>query len=304
MRKIKSVSRYVAAVSDPNANIEHWTLKTYREIDIEERETLEVHYEPNGELESKTISEYNNEGKIISQKTFISEEEIAEDFSFAYNEDGQLIEKRIHYADGSSSVKTYEHKEKELFISIMDDEGDAEGKEYLRFDENNNLLEESSWDEDDRLLSKNLMQYDDHNNLIMKVEFVEDEEFASKTMFKFDDRGNQIEILSLTRNNEVISKRESVFNEQNLIVEENVDGYVVKYEHDENGRRIRDEVIDPHKNTESFTEYYYEEDDLLEKTISCQKGNLMYNPEPNDQGGKLAAFLVSKYEYEFWAEDH
>ena len=302
MKKIKSVSHFVAAVANPDETVEHWNLKTYRELDMDGRETLEIHYQTDGKIESKTIAEFNQKGLLINRITFIAEDEIAENYSYSYNDKGDIAIQEIKYADGSSSFKKFDHQKNEINIHIKDDEDDEEGREVLKFDDQENLIEESSWDEDEKLLSKNLMQYDENNNLILKEEFGEDEEFLSKTHYTFDERGNQIEMLSVTPNDEIISRRQSIFNEENLVVEESVDGYTIKYDYEEDGRRIRDEIMDPHNNIESFTEYEYNEDKILSNTVSCHKGNLMQSAESGSKGGKRAAFILSNYVYEFYEE--
>ena len=300
MEKIKSSSHFVAAVSDPLAEVEHWTLKAYREFDEEGRELVDAQYETDGEIESKTVQQFNDKGQLVDQITYIADDEVAEHFQYSYNEKGLIEKQYIRYADGSNSIKSYLREKNLLKIEIHDDDGESEGTEERIFNEEGNLIEESIWDEYGVISSKTLMEYNEQGLLALKTEFEEDEELINKTYYKYDDHGNLVETLSLTANNEVKSRRISRFNEQNQVVEEDVDGYKIVYEYDESGKRIRDEIIDPHKNTESFSEYYYGENQLIEKTISCQKGNLAYTSEVASKGGKLAAFLISRYEYEYF----
>ena len=42
MKKIKSVSHFVAAVANPDETVEHWNLKTYRELDMDGRELPKI----------------------------------------------------------------------------------------------------------------------------------------------------------------------------------------------------------------------------------------------------------------------
>ncbi|MFC2114400.1 RHS repeat domain-containing protein [Bacteroidota bacterium] len=303
MQKIKSISRYVATVSDPFAEVDEWLLKSYRELDEEGRELLDVHYDANGEIESKTVQTYNDKGQLVEHITYFSEHEIAEHFQFEYTENGNIVKQIIRYADGSISIKSFARDKLDLLIEIRDDEDELEGTEFRRFNDQGNLLEEWIKDETGSISSRSLHEYNSEGQLVLKTEFGEDDETISKIYYKYDEHGNQIESLTLTENNEVKTRRISTFNDQNQLFEENVDGFKISYEYDESGNRIRDEIIDPHQNTESFSEYYYDDNQQLEKTISCQKGNMAYTSEDAVKGGKLAAFLISRYEYEYFPQE-
>ncbi len=71
-------------------------------------------------------------------------------------------------------------------------------KTTIKYDENNNKIEEISCLHDGSLLSKSTLKYDSNNNVVEKAIYIPDGSLSSKLLYKYDSHNNCIEIKDVT----------------------------------------------------------------------------------------------------------
>jgi antitoxin component YwqK of YwqJK toxin-antitoxin module len=190
---------------------------SYTELDEHGNQVLELKYSGSGEIEEKEVYTYNSAGKLAEEISYLTDEEVSEHKTFEYNQDGLLVTAFKHYADGSKDKINYEHDAKGNIISktTIDADDEVESKEVYEWDnkhllkksvyeygelvqeeanvldENNNLVESTTWTAEDGR-SKTVNQYDNKNNLIKTLVYNKDDKLVSKTLYSYNESGKPV----------------------------------------------------------------------------------------------------------------
>jgi len=297
MKKIKIAKQYNGRTSDPDILPEKWILRAETHFNEQELLTMEAVYNEYEKLENKTSFKYNSDKFLIEKCVFLDEHDIGEKYNYNYNVSGQIVNEKLHYSDGSVSIKNYQYSESKTEIIITDEDGVFEGREIKIFNNNKQLIEHIIYDETETITEWFRYIYNDAGKMMERREISEDEKLIAYRKFVYDESGNIIEMTDLTPESEVISSRKSSYNENNQVVHEIVDDYLVNYFYNESGHRVRDEIINPKGDLESFTDYVYE-DGHLSTSISCNKGNIL-SLDSNIKSSRTA-FIVSRFDYIFY----
>jgi len=178
---------------------------------------LDASWQSNGMLENKTTYAYNEANQMTAQKIYLDEENISEHWTYTYNEEGDVIEKAVEYADGSHSYYTKNIAEDGAIVwEISDEDQEFEGKEIRVF--NNNKLLVSSVDIDDEnteTLRKEFV-YDDKDNVIEQRVY-EYENLSATEAMQYDDQGNLIRTINLSPGGNKISDIQYTYNTENKV---------------------------------------------------------------------------------------
>lgn len=298
MKKIKELRQYNSRTADPLIEPSNWYLRAITRFDDKENIVEEIIYENENTLESKTEYRYDDQQRLIEKVVYLSENEVGEKFSYTYNENNQLATETQHYADGSQTVRIFNYSDSRITITINDEEGSLEGQE-IKLLQNGKITEEITLDEDKNETSHLYYTFNDAGLVESRIEKNAAGEVESLRKYFYNERNEMIELTELTGDGELISRRTFEYDEFNRLVQENIDGYSVNYTYNENGKRSREEIINPMQIIESFTDYEYEGDKVI-RTVSCNKGNLM----GHDSSGKSirSAYLISKFEYYYYPD--
>jgi antitoxin component YwqK of YwqJK toxin-antitoxin module len=157
-------------------------------------------YDENGNVERKALFRYSSiTGEILQQIEYDSLNHLMERQEFIENEDGEVYQSILQYADGSKIIKNYELSDlgnaertlltdendqligEEIFILDQNDrviaeiEKDAQGKEILKFEnlycDKGNLIEQKKF-EHGHLQDLTTMEYTGNNVLQKKTRLV------------------------------------------------------------------------------------------------------------------------------------
>ena len=121
-------------------------------------------------------------------------------FLYKYNIKGDIIEKQMTY-DYSKIIEKYEYDEKGKKISgIWQGIGLEAGCGIFqyKYDNNNNLIEETKLDSLGKIKYKKTFKYDVKNNKIQDITFNEDGEENYKNIYSYDENNNLIEQIYYT----------------------------------------------------------------------------------------------------------
>lgn len=245
--KIKSIKTFHVHENTDEKGI----VNAYEERDMEGNVTLHIQYNEKGEIEQKTERILNGKGQLVEEKQFTGGENPDQHFIYEYNESGKVATAKVHYLDGSTSYRKYSRNESEntTTIEITDSEGDYEGKEFRRFDNEGRILEEIFYDEENKITGKTETEYDDYGRIIESVEMdANGNEIVRFFDFYLDEQGRVNKI-------ETLNEAESVIR-------------IDEFEFDERGNQIKHIIRDKSRGVFSTDDWDY---DLGNKIINHKR---------------------------------
>jgi hypothetical protein len=201
MNKIKSIRTFVLNDEGEPQLIVH------EERDQLGNVTKLEHYDYDGVLESKTEFAFDDKGRLIEEKQFSKADTPDQTIKIEYNESGKPGLVRVLFADGSVSKKTYvrDEAERTTTINIVDQDGDEEGKEFRRFDDEGRLLEEVIYNDFGNVESKQEYEYDEYGHIVESVE-VDSEGYEKVRFYDYyrDDKARIVKIDMLNEDEKII----------------------------------------------------------------------------------------------------
>lgn len=81
-----------------------------------------------------------------------------------------------------------------------DAEGNLSTYTTYEYDKNNNLVKQSEYNDDNKVMFYSVREYDDGNNLISYKSYDSDDSIRSHTVYKHDEQGREIESISYDSN--------------------------------------------------------------------------------------------------------
>ncbi len=214
MNKIKSIKTFV---SEPH---HEEIVKVYEERDQEGNITLLQQFDTEGNIEAKSEYEFDEKGRVTVERQYSISETPDQTLKIEYNESGKAKQVIVAFADGSFSYKNYSRDEAErtTTIDIVDQDGENEGKEVRKFDDEDRVLVETVYTDSGEIETKAEFEYNEHGDVvenvrldvegfetvrfydyfrddearINKIEILnEDEKIIREDTFEYDERGNQ-----------------------------------------------------------------------------------------------------------------
>jgi len=274
---------------------------TYQQIFDESGKTiLDAAWEANGILQNKSAYTYDENGNQIAQKVYLDEENISEHWTYVYDKQNKLTQKKVEYADGSISIynKKIEPNNSIEWV-ITDEDNEFEGKEVKRYNSKDALIESIEIDDENSEVLKKIFEYDDKDNMLTQIIF-EYGEPLSKEVMQYDANNNLIHSLRLSPGGSKISETKFYYNENSKLSRREINGEIqVDYTYDEKGNEI--EVKQTNLHTELNTglvQFKYTEDGVLVEKLVYEMG-AQYNIEPGvvSRNPSIHQKVVMKYEY-------
>lgn len=279
MNNIKSISTYLIEEG------EEQKLSTYEERDQNGNITLLKQYDYDGILEAKSAYEFDEKGRVIVEKQYSTEGEPDQVLEIEYNESGKAKQVKISYADGSLSYKNYTRDEavRSTTIEIIDEDGDSEGKEFRRFDEEDRVLEEVVYRDTGEIETKAEFEYNEHGDTVESVR-VDEEGFETVRFYDYyrDEQARINKIETLNEDEKIIRVDEFEFDERGNQVKHimrDLDRkalFIDKREYDMNNREIKFERLMGERPIE-VKETKYTADGLMEQQETITNDGTMIN---------------------------
>jgi len=195
MNKIKSIKSYTVGEDG-----EELVKNTHEELDQNGNVTSLQHFDYDGNLEGKSEYEFDEKGRVVVERQYSMSDVPDQTLKIEYNESGKAHQVTITFADGSISYKKYSRDEAEhsTTIDIIDEDGDTEGKEFRKFDDENRVLEETIYTDTGAIETKVEYEYNEHGDIVESVK-VDEEGFETVRFYDYyrDDhsRINKLEVL-------------------------------------------------------------------------------------------------------------
>jgi YD repeat-containing protein len=187
-----------------------------------------------------------------------------------------------------------------LTVKIVDEDGEAEGEETVKFDNKQRPIEETQIDEEGNIAQRSVYEYDGSDQLVSRIDYGENNQFLTKTTFTYNDEGKLVQSVQRTESGNLIN---SVLYEYdasgNRTLLQN-SHHQQKTTYDDQNRVVIEETINRSNNlVEGFTEYKYDDDGLLIEERTFEMGE-SYPLEPMVFGRTKSNFRLTRYEYEFF----
>lgn len=166
MPKIKSIKTIQTEIDGTSFPSE------YLEYNDDNDLTLSIKYNADGNVIEKIENVYEN-GKKVTEKNYISEDELAEEHHFEYDTGGKLKTEKTHYAEGYSATRNVirDKNKGELRIEEVDENGEIEEHTVQQYDENDLLTEKAEYDYQGKLVNAVRLTYNDKGQVVVQEEY-------------------------------------------------------------------------------------------------------------------------------------
>lgn len=116
---------------------------------------------------------YSDSNKLLSDETINYQDDYGEKKNYSYDSEGTLMTERIEYEGGWFSVKKYERNVEDRILRVISVDENDEVEEIFEteFDENDNIICQKEFDEENKLKRMTVNTYRDDGILILKEEY-------------------------------------------------------------------------------------------------------------------------------------
>jgi len=299
MEKIKSITlrRYDEITEDSNPDLKEMPCKkiNLQELDKFGNTLKDIKYDDLEDVEEIIENIYNEKGKLIEEKIFISEKELAERRTYKIDENGKILNEFTHYLDESIDTLLYEYDENGNVFkkTLTDSDGQLESKELFKY-KNGKEISYVFYNENDDIIVERISGYDSSGNLLRIVysNLEDDEKYRIENTYASENK--LIEALKFNGNDDLVEK--------------------ISYKHDENGRVV--EIIAENQNQNSISSFKYDDNgNVIEQKEMNNDETLNHFIEREfDKNGnvlKITVFVdghntmpdmnyILEYEYDFY----
>ena len=299
MVKIRRLTKYVGVAGENNESVNEFK-RYFQEFDEKQNCIKEVEFNPGGEIENASGFKYNDQNKMIEEIHYFDEDEVGEHIKYKLDEEGKRLEIETIYADNTKSIKRISRSDHSISAQTIDEDGELEGQEWVKFDDKGRPVEEVQLDEERNILQRSVFEYNDSGNVHARINYGENDEFQMKSLFEYDAQNNLIKLTQLNKKNKVIASYNYEYDKNGNQVFQQNNHHLIHTEYDDQGRVIIEETKNRTNNMiEKLIEYKYEEHGLVIEERMFSMGDA-YQLEPGVLSRTASSFLVTRYEYEFY----
>ena len=296
MSKIKSISRYTTTYNRANVYddtiIESKYQASYLEMDEQGNIVEDKTFDSDENIENVIKRVFDSDNKMIEESLFDgSDDEPYEIRQFAYNEKGALSSGKISYQEDDVILKyIYSPEGKLLRKEITLPDGTLYIDEEYEW-ENDNLIKLTEYDEGDPAITKEMGYNED--GLIVEIKTKEHFNNDSSSE-KYEYEGNQVvRQASFNYRGDLMTSIENEYAKELLVVksvETSTQFFRHIYQYDIDGRKIQESIMncDDLVLTDYITEY---NSDGLELNTKIYSLNIVDNDDE--------LILIEQYSYEY-----
>ncbi len=169
--------------------------KWLRDYNATNLETSLSGYDADGQLDFRTVKDYDNRGQLLKETSFNPDETFSYVAEFGYTRSGS--EKRTtFFTPGNvadyTSIETFDTNGNRLEESATNTEGELEYRVTYTYDGEGRLLGETAFRPDGSQDYRLQNDYD-NGNLVKTTEFNEEDEAFYTYTYAYDDKGNMTE---------------------------------------------------------------------------------------------------------------
>ncbi|MFO7789742.1 MAG: RHS repeat domain-containing protein [Bacteroidota bacterium] len=269
MKKIKSIQTIQTEIDGTSF------ISEFLEYDKDGNMVVSIKYDADGKVIEKTENVYSD-GKKITEKNYLSEDELAEEHHFEYDGNGKLLKEAIKYAEGYEAIRkfTRDEENRELRVEEVDEEGDTESFTVHKFNENEQLTEKAEFDHRGKLHTAIRLYYNDEGQVVRQEEF---EKKMKKPVivreYSFNENGDIKGMLVRNRKGKPIDKYTLEYDDEGrLLKQHSAQSGTITHEY-EDGKLKKEIIADANGNIQSDNAFDYDEagNIIREKNQMVQK---------------------------------
>jgi len=298
-KKIKTITAYRFDYMPGDEENEEVQLDGYKtaseEFDSNHKLLKEVTYDENEEIEQVYVYKYNENGFLTEETLYYDTEEIVNRKTYTLNDKGLIIKEIVYYSETEKDTIEYKYNDIDQILEKVhqNQEGVIESTEkFVYF--NNNLVENSVYDAENKLTSQKLHKFDEKGREIEYInnDLVEDIRFTKE--YTYDEQGRRIESLTYNDNNQLTEKQLVEYatgNKPSQIIEETAfRKSTTRFTYDERGNLILQEEYNRKEELVSKINRVFDENNLL------LESDIVINSMKDDIG----MHYLMKNEYSFF----
>ena len=142
---------------DSEDNLQQKTVSEFEDGKL----TVSTIYNSDDKLTSKSLSFYNDAGKLEKIERYNSQDVLEEYYTYEYNENGQTVKYSAYNADGSLlkyTIFEYNENGKLAFERFYDRDDNSDGYYAFTYHESGNMKSSAKYDAEGKLLSEDLFE--------------------------------------------------------------------------------------------------------------------------------------------------
>ena len=231
----------------------------------------DVQFDTNGEVQQKTVMEYDDSGFMTSELLIEADGGVLERKTFEPDEKSRIRKEYIHYADGSYDMIEYHYNASGQITKKVQSDNDGVVEHSVEYEYNNgHLVAEVSFDEEGTMISETTYEYDEDGLLDEKAIYHIGDNEKLVQSYVYNDEGYREAIFSTDSSGQLIEKFLFTLDEKGRpvgVVEENRQKKNrITMEYDEKDHVILQEEVDLRGELVSKVRRYYDHDGLFLKS--------------------------------------
>lgn len=229
----------------------HKFLREYTEYDANGNKILQIEYHPDGTVEQKTVSRFNNKNLIVEEQ-ITDNVEVIENKAWEYDDNGRVVKELQYYIDGAVDTTEvfYDADGNIIERKTTDHEGETGAREIISYI-NGKIAKHTVYDEDGEIEADEQNTWDEQNRLIKKVSL--NLEGEKETLeIEYNEDGSVFKEILLNEDGKIIERNTYTYGENGMpkeIHEETtLKNNVAKIQYNENKQVTVHEVYDVAEN--------------------------------------------------------
>lgn len=279
MKKIKTTTIYLSEDDSKAQKIKYY----YEERLNSGVAVLEEQYYPDGSIENRVERKYDENGTLVEEKFYSEEGEPDSVHHYQLDNSGKISLIKSVYRDGTVGYKHYEYNEADNseWVTVKDENGEVEAREYRRYDSEGRALEELTYEGTESLQQKVLTSYDDAGRPV-KQEITYEDGYLSTLHYSYemDDQGRVATAKVTNQKGSEFRYEEFQYDDKNNLVEQYVEDiqnrrtYIRQWEYNGQGQVSVERRLNAQEQPEVEIVYHYNEEGLVvEKETATMEGN-------------------------------
>ena len=299
-KKIKSVKRFNQNYrnfnfSDMTSRADEEFLEFEFVMDENGNTIEEIKYTADSQLEEKNTYAYYPNGKLHSHILLYAVEDVSQKRILTRNEKGNLISEEKYYGNDSGEKTVYEYDNKDNIVVIInyDEEGVFISKSEVTYNEKGDVTERKTLNTENKITSRLSFSVPEEHQ-IEESEFDENDKLISKTLLKFNNEGKEISSVQISPQGKLISSVINTFDERGNVIQRLFKDFyskTINYTYNEKDLLTIQELYDDNGLLLRKNMYEYDDDGnvIAEQTYEMD----------TSRGGRDKHF-GTRYEYQFW----
>ena len=251
-------------------NDEEGYLSQVTEFDAAGNQLLLIDYLPDGSIENKIDSKYDD-NNLLEEKQYTDEETLTDHKCYFRNQDGQIERIEITYQDGSVAIQTHriDPKTNTETIEELHENGDLEFREVLEYDKDKNLKARDVYDFNNKLKEAFTYTYNEGGLLVNRKQLNPKRKLEIETRYEYNGNGLISYRANLNRKGKLSDFLKVEYDANGQVIKQNFSGkFFFTFEYDAQGNAVLEERYSAGNELEYQSRFEYDDNNQMIKEIN------------------------------------